>query len=253
LRWIWLSRCERRGCRSCDHASCEFVAGHACGLCSRQALSLKPRLLVTAPSNAAVDAIIQKVMEHGFLDGTAKRWRRVSRGVDACREVSPLQLCTLANSLPQVQPRHCAGWLVVHPHGVCQRRVPRRSHRGVATHAAGRAALGDQAAGGRSRHVLRQRTCAHRTSVTAECATSLCVTVVPWGCVCTQVARLRAAYKDAVARECGEVVRQELIGRAVLLLENFNKLHSLFLQYSSLLTLHKAEQRVRLYATPVPL
>jgi hypothetical protein len=34
----------------------------------------KPRLLVCAPSNAAVDNIILKIMEDGFVDGSGQRY-----------------------------------------------------------------------------------------------------------------------------------------------------------------------------------
>jgi senataxin len=38
------------------------------------AVKCKPRLLVCAPSNAAVDNIILKIMEDGFVDGSGKRY-----------------------------------------------------------------------------------------------------------------------------------------------------------------------------------
>ena len=42
------------------------------------ASKFKPRILVCAPSNTAVDNIILKIMEEGFLDGTGRRkFRRV--------------------------------------------------------------------------------------------------------------------------------------------------------------------------------
>lgn len=47
----------------------------------------KPRLLVCAPSNAAVDNIILKIMEDGFIDGQGNRYNpsmiRVGRGMGA--------------------------------------------------------------------------------------------------------------------------------------------------------------------------
>jgi hypothetical protein len=33
----------------------------------------KPRLLVCAPSNNAIDNVIQKIMESGFIDGAGRR------------------------------------------------------------------------------------------------------------------------------------------------------------------------------------
>jgi senataxin len=47
----------------------------------------KPRLLVCAPSNAAVDNIILKIMEDGFIDGQGNRYNpsmiRVGQGISA--------------------------------------------------------------------------------------------------------------------------------------------------------------------------
>jgi senataxin len=47
----------------------------------------KPRLLVCAPSNAAVDNIILKIMEDGFIDGQGNRYNpsmiRVGKGISA--------------------------------------------------------------------------------------------------------------------------------------------------------------------------
>jgi senataxin len=57
------------------------------------AVKCKPRLLVCAPSNAAVDNIILKIMEDGFVDGSGKRYNpsiiRVGVGKsDAVRHVA---------------------------------------------------------------------------------------------------------------------------------------------------------------------
>ena len=50
----------------------------------REATKCKPRILVCAPSNAAVDNIILKIMESGFIDGGGMRYNpsiiRVGRG-----------------------------------------------------------------------------------------------------------------------------------------------------------------------------
>ena len=50
----------------------------------REAVSKKPRLLVTAPSNGAVDGIIARIFKDGFKDGLGKRYNphisRVGRG-----------------------------------------------------------------------------------------------------------------------------------------------------------------------------
>ena len=57
------------------------------------AVKCKPRLLVCAPSNAAVDNVILKIMEDGFVDGSGKRYNpsiiRVGVGKsDAVRHVA---------------------------------------------------------------------------------------------------------------------------------------------------------------------
>ena len=39
-----------------------------------QAQQQKPRLLVCAPSNNAIDNVIQKIMEGGFIDGSGGRY-----------------------------------------------------------------------------------------------------------------------------------------------------------------------------------
>ena len=35
---------------------------------------MKPRILVSAPSNTAVDNIVLRIMEQGFLDGDGQRY-----------------------------------------------------------------------------------------------------------------------------------------------------------------------------------
>ena len=55
------------------------IAAQTSGLANRKASLLsairsKPRLLVCAPSNAAVDNIILKIMEDGFIDGNGNRY-----------------------------------------------------------------------------------------------------------------------------------------------------------------------------------
>ena len=56
----------------------------------------KPRLLVCAPSNAAVDNIIQKIMEDGFVDGSGQRYNpsMIRVGVGASSVVSDVALQT---------------------------------------------------------------------------------------------------------------------------------------------------------------
>ena len=39
------------------------------------AVSKRPRILIVAPSNAAVDVIVKRIMENGFLDGRCGRYR----------------------------------------------------------------------------------------------------------------------------------------------------------------------------------
>jgi len=70
-----------------------------------QARKAKPRLLVCAPSNAAVDNIILKIMEDGFIDGRGNRYNpsmiRVGRGQsDAVRAVA------LGTKVESIQGEH---------------------------------------------------------------------------------------------------------------------------------------------------
>lgn len=58
-----------------------------------EAAKQKPRLLVCAPSNNAIDNVIEKIMEGGFVDGAGKRYNpsivRIGRGQsDAVKDVS---------------------------------------------------------------------------------------------------------------------------------------------------------------------
>ena len=59
----------------------------------KEATKCKPRILVCAPSNAAVDNIILKIMESGFIDGSGMRYNpsmiRVGSGQsDAVKDVA---------------------------------------------------------------------------------------------------------------------------------------------------------------------
>lgn len=61
----------------------------------------KPRLLVCAPSNAAVDNIIQKIMEDGFVDGSGQRYNpsMIRVGVGASSVVSGVTLQTKVDKI----------------------------------------------------------------------------------------------------------------------------------------------------------
>jgi hypothetical protein len=48
---------------------CMYVYMYEC----TQAMALRPKILVTAPSNAAVDAILMRIIQKGFTDGTLRR------------------------------------------------------------------------------------------------------------------------------------------------------------------------------------
>ena len=53
----------------------KIVASHHSNkLALENAAKAKPRLLVCAPSNAAVDNVIMKIMEDGFVDGHGRRY-----------------------------------------------------------------------------------------------------------------------------------------------------------------------------------
>ena len=61
----------------------------------------KPRLLVCAPSNAAVDNIILKIMEDGFVDGSGQRYNpsMIRVGVGQSAAVSPISLENKVNQI----------------------------------------------------------------------------------------------------------------------------------------------------------
>lgn len=76
--------------------SYDAVVGKRAALSLSSASKKRPRLLVCAPSNAAVDNIILKIMEDGFVDGNGCRYNpsivRIGRGQstsvkDVCLEV----------------------------------------------------------------------------------------------------------------------------------------------------------------------
>jgi len=61
----------------------------------------KPRLLVCAPSNAAVDNIILKIMEDGFIDGSGQRYNpsMIRVGIGQSAAVSSISLETKINQI----------------------------------------------------------------------------------------------------------------------------------------------------------
>lgn len=61
----------------------------------------KPRILVTAPSNSAVDEIIRRILSEGFRDGNANRYNPniVRIGVGAATSVEPVTLSTISKSV----------------------------------------------------------------------------------------------------------------------------------------------------------
>ena len=76
--------------------SCDAVVGKRAALSLSSASKKRPRILVCAPSNAAVDNVILKIMEDGFVDGNGCRYNpsivRIGRGQsvlvkDVCLEV----------------------------------------------------------------------------------------------------------------------------------------------------------------------
>lgn len=58
------------------HRTIEQMVGDAKGDI-RKATKHKPRILIAAPSNAAVDNVILKIMEEGFVDGNGNRYNPV--------------------------------------------------------------------------------------------------------------------------------------------------------------------------------
>lgn len=54
--------------------SYDAVVGKRAALSLSDATKKRPRILVCAPSNAAVDNIILKIMEDGFIDGNGLRY-----------------------------------------------------------------------------------------------------------------------------------------------------------------------------------
>lgn len=73
------------------------IAGMVSGnrkLAANIAVRAKPRLLVCAPSNAAVDNVILKIMEDGFVDGSGKRYNPsiIRVGVGKSMEVKDVAL-----------------------------------------------------------------------------------------------------------------------------------------------------------------
>lgn len=64
--------------------SLDAVVGKRASLSLSGAAKKRPRILVCAPSNAAVDNVIMKIMEDGFVDGSGRRYNpsmaRIGRG-----------------------------------------------------------------------------------------------------------------------------------------------------------------------------
>jgi senataxin len=67
----------------------------------QMARKAKPRLLVCAPSNAAVDNIILKIMEDGFIDGQGQRYNPsiIRVGVGQSGNVRAVALETKVDSI----------------------------------------------------------------------------------------------------------------------------------------------------------
>jgi senataxin len=65
------------------------------------ALTHKPRLLVCAPSNAAVDNVIMKIMEDGFIDGSGQRYNpsMIRVGVGQSKTVKDVALETRVDQI----------------------------------------------------------------------------------------------------------------------------------------------------------
>lgn len=80
---------------------------------SPQAMSQRPRILVTAPSNAAVDAILQRLVEKGFMDGTVHRYNPpiVRVGISSSPFIASCGVCLepMVDDLLRMDPAYVAG------------------------------------------------------------------------------------------------------------------------------------------------
>lgn len=92
--------------------SYDAVVGKRAALSLSSASKKRPRILVCAPSNAAVDNIILKIMEDGFIDGNGCRYNpsivRIGRGQsasvkDVCLEVKVESYITLAMDVTKLE------------------------------------------------------------------------------------------------------------------------------------------------------
>lgn len=88
--------------------SFDAVVGKRASLSLSAAAKKRPRILVCAPSNAAVDNVIVKIMEDGFVDGSGRRYNpsmaRIGRGQsesvkDVCLEEKVESYITISMDL----------------------------------------------------------------------------------------------------------------------------------------------------------
>lgn len=152
---------------------------------AQKAMSLKPRILVAAPSNAAVDAIMHRVIEAGFLDGMVLRYNpsiiRVGSTTSALINDNFLGLDGRVEALVATTLEQLRG------------DIGRLEQDRLGFHA--------------------------------------------------EVKRLRAAYVEALSMKVPQSVIDMLIGHAVVLIENYQKLSSRFVQLRCVLSMHAADAK----------
>ena len=91
--------------------SFDVVVGKRASVSLTVAMKKRPRILVCAPSNAAIDNVISKIMEDGFVDGSGRRYNpsmvRIGRGQsesvkDVCLQEKVERYITKAMDLTQL-------------------------------------------------------------------------------------------------------------------------------------------------------
>lgn len=88
-------------------AMLEAMGGLAGAVGRSVSLPRKPRMLVVAPSNAAVDELLSRVLSRGFLDGEMRSYRPAVARVGA-DPTSPAAMVSAAGTVPVgLMTLHC--------------------------------------------------------------------------------------------------------------------------------------------------
>jgi hypothetical protein len=87
----------------------------------------RARVLVCAPSNAALDEVVLRILQHGLLDGTGQRYDPsiVRIGVNVHHSVKSVSLEKLVDAKLGVTDRVGSGLAVSHSHISAPRRLCR--------------------------------------------------------------------------------------------------------------------------------